>query len=90
MDAIQDAENATKGMRSSIDLLVAEAEASRGEAVGSVRKPSSGRKIPLDQLAYWGVFLFAATSMTYMLVTLIHLSTEEETRFLPAATVSED
>ena len=86
MDQFQDVENATKGMRSSIDLLVAEAEASRSEAVRSIHKSSSGRKIPLAQLVYWGVFLFAATSMTYMLVVLIHLSTEEETRFLSTAT----
>lgn len=48
------------------------------------------KKIPLDQVAYWGIFLFASISMTYMLVTLIHLSGEEETRFLPMATASVD
>jgi hypothetical protein len=43
------------------------------------------KKIPLDQVAYWSIFLFAAISMTYVLVTLINLSSREETKFLPMA-----
>ena len=90
MDQIRDTEKAMNETYPSIDLLVAEAQAGQNEAVRQLGKPSAGKKIPLDQAAYWGVFLFAAISMTYMLVTLINLSTEEETRFLPTATASED
>ena len=40
------------------------------------------RRVSIDTVVYWGVFLFAAISITYVLVTLVHLSTEEETAFM--------
>jgi len=43
------------------------------------------KRTPLEQIAYWGIFLFAAISMTYVLVTLIDRSSREESEFLPIA-----
>lgn len=40
------------------------------------------RRISIDGAAYWGTFLFSALVMTYLLVNLIQLSGEEETRYL--------
>ncbi len=40
------------------------------------------QKISIRGIAYWGTTIFAAVAMGYMLVTLIHLSSEEETAYL--------
>ncbi|OGZ06434.1 MAG: hypothetical protein A2762_03285 [Candidatus Lloydbacteria bacterium RIFCSPHIGHO2_01_FULL_54_11] len=40
------------------------------------------QKISIRGIAYWGTTIFAAVAMGYMLVTLINLSSEEETAYL--------
>ena len=47
------------------------------------------RRISIDGVVYWGTFLFAAVVMTYLLVTLIRLSTEEDTAFLASVNYRE-
>ncbi|KKU78725.1 MAG: Peptidyl-prolyl cis-trans isomerase [Parcubacteria group bacterium GW2011_GWA2_47_7] len=39
------------------------------------------RKLTLDEIVYWGILLFAAVSIGYLLITLIDLSLREETSF---------
>lgn len=39
------------------------------------------RKLTLDELAYWGTLIFSAVIITYLLTTLIDLSSREETAF---------
>src|SRR3989338_6668315 len=39
------------------------------------------RKLTLDEIVYWGILLFAAVSIVYLLITLIDLSLREETSF---------
>lgn len=43
------------------------------------------QKISGTNAVYWGTFLFAAITTTYLLVHLINLSTEEDTAFLSAS-----
>ena len=38
-------------------------------------------KFTLDEIAYWGTLIFSATIITYLLVTLIDLSSREDTGF---------
>lgn len=40
------------------------------------------RKLTLDEFAYWGTLIFSAIVITYLLTTLIDLSSREETAFL--------
>ena len=40
------------------------------------------RSSSIDTAVYWGIFLFAAVSATYLLVTFIQLSTREDTAFI--------
>lgn len=47
------------------------------------------RRISIDGVVYWGTFLFAAVVMTYLLVTLIRLSSEEATAFLASGNYRE-
>lgn len=42
------------------------------------------RKLTLDEFAYWGTLIFSAVIITYLLTTLIDLSSREETAFLEA------
>lgn len=40
-------------------------------------------KFTIDEIAYWGTLIFSATIITYLLVTLIDLSSREDTGFSP-------
>lgn len=45
------------------------------------------RKLRPEELTYWGILLFAAILVGYLLVTLIHLSMKEETGFLQTTAI---
>ena len=44
------------------------------------------RRLTIDETVYWGTLLFAATSVGYLLITLIHTATLEETSFSSEST----